>query len=149
MGDYFTQNHSPAHHKSTRPYYLHDKHSPMIIHDTILAILRGCFDISPSSQPDLALSTLSYGLKPSCNLSQSRHRHIPIICAYTTGYSDAPLIQVSHRNLLRSKYTQSCNQGNHFYTEVYQHLNAHQMHPNAPYKHLSMIVSTSPVGRTN
>jgi hypothetical protein len=45
MGDYFTKHHSPAHHKHTRPYYLHDRHSPMIKHDTILAILRGCVDI--------------------------------------------------------------------------------------------------------
>jgi hypothetical protein len=42
MGDYFTKHHSPAHHKRTIPYYLHEKHSPMIRHDTILAILRGC-----------------------------------------------------------------------------------------------------------
>jgi hypothetical protein len=72
MGDYFTKHHSPVHHKHTRPYYLHDKHSPMIRHDTILAIMRGCVDISTSSQPDRALSTLNYGLTPNCNLSQSR-----------------------------------------------------------------------------
>jgi hypothetical protein len=39
LGDYFTKHHSPAHHKRMRPYYLHDKHSPMIRHDTRLAIL--------------------------------------------------------------------------------------------------------------
>jgi hypothetical protein len=39
MGDYFTKHHLPAHHKCMRPYYLHDKHSPRIIHDTRLAIL--------------------------------------------------------------------------------------------------------------
>jgi hypothetical protein len=64
MGDYFTKHHSPAHHKRTRPYYLHEKHSPMIRHDTRLAILRGCVDIFPSSQPDRALSALKYGLTP-------------------------------------------------------------------------------------
>jgi hypothetical protein len=30
--DYFTNHHSPAHHKLMRPYYLHDKHSPIIRH---------------------------------------------------------------------------------------------------------------------
>jgi hypothetical protein len=74
---------------------------------------------------------------------------MPIACARTTGYSNAPQSQVSHGNLLRSKYTQACNQGNHSYTEVYQHINAHQMHPNAPYTHLNAIVSTSPVVRNN
>jgi hypothetical protein len=39
MGDYFTKHHSPAHNKRMRAYYLHDKYSPMIIHDTRLAIL--------------------------------------------------------------------------------------------------------------
>jgi hypothetical protein len=56
MGDYFTKHHSPAHHKRMRPYYLHDKHSPMLIHDTRLAILRGCVDILPRSLSDRALS---------------------------------------------------------------------------------------------
>jgi hypothetical protein len=63
LGDYFTKHHSPAHHKRTRPYYLHDKQSPIIRHDTRLAIMRGCVDTPPpSSQPDRALSDLSYGL---------------------------------------------------------------------------------------
>jgi hypothetical protein len=39
MGDYFIKYHSPAHHKCMIPYYLHDKHSPMIRHDTRLAIM--------------------------------------------------------------------------------------------------------------
>jgi hypothetical protein len=39
MGDYFTKHHSPAHQKCMIPYYLHDKNSPIIIHDTRLAIL--------------------------------------------------------------------------------------------------------------
>jgi hypothetical protein len=39
MGDYFTKYHYPAHHKQMIPYYLHDKHSPMIRNDTRLAIL--------------------------------------------------------------------------------------------------------------
>jgi hypothetical protein len=39
MVDYFTKHHSPAHHKSMIPYYLHEKHSPMILYDTRLAIL--------------------------------------------------------------------------------------------------------------
>jgi hypothetical protein len=51
LGDYFTKHHSPAHHKRTRPYYLHDKHSPMVRHDTGLAILRGCVDIPPAPSP--------------------------------------------------------------------------------------------------
>jgi hypothetical protein len=39
MGDYFNKHHSPKHHKCMIPYYLHDKHSPIIRHGTILAIL--------------------------------------------------------------------------------------------------------------
>jgi hypothetical protein len=39
LGDYFTKLHYPAHHKRMRPYYLHDKNSPMVRHDTRLAIL--------------------------------------------------------------------------------------------------------------
>jgi hypothetical protein len=73
MGDYFTKHHSPAHHKRMRPYYLHDKNSPMIRHYTRLSILRGCVDISPSYQPDRAHSTLNYRLTPNFNLSQSRY----------------------------------------------------------------------------
>jgi hypothetical protein len=148
MGDYFTKHNSPAHHKRMRPYYLHDKQSPMIRHDTILAILRGCVDISPSSQPDWALSALNYGLTPNCNLSQSRHRHTPIACAQTTGNSNNQLSQVSYRNLLRSQYKQGCNQCEHSYTQVYQHLNDYRLHLNAPYRHLSVSVSTS-VERNN
>jgi hypothetical protein len=149
MVDYFTKHHSPEHHKRMIPNYLNYKHSPMIKHDTILVILRGCVDISPSSQSDRALSALSYGLKPNCNLFQSHHGHAPIACAHTTGNSNNNLSQVSYINLLRSQYKQGCNQCDHSYTQVYQHLNAHQMHLNAPYKHLSAIVSTCPVGNTN
>jgi hypothetical protein len=65
MGDYFTNHHSPAHQKRMIPYYLRNKHSPMIRHDTRLAILRGCVDISPRSQHDRALSALNYGLTPN------------------------------------------------------------------------------------
>jgi hypothetical protein len=36
MGDYFTNHHSPAHHKRTRPYNLHDNPSQIIRHGTIL-----------------------------------------------------------------------------------------------------------------
>jgi hypothetical protein len=97
---------------------------------------RAFVDISPISQPNRALSALSYGLKPNCNLSQLCHGHMPIACTHTTG------------NLLRSQYTQGCNQCEDSYTQVYQHLNARQLHINAPYKHLSVIVSTSHVGRT-
>jgi hypothetical protein len=147
MGDYLTRDHSPVHHKFMRPYYSHEKHSSMIIHGIILAILRGCVDISPSSQPDRALSALSYGLKPNYNLSQSCHGHIPIACAHTTGNRNTHISQVSYINLLRSQYTQGCNQCEHSYTQVYQHLNAHQLHINAPYKHISVLVSTSPLGR--
>jgi hypothetical protein len=149
MGDYFTKHNSPAHHKRMRPNYLHDKHSPMIRHDTILAILQGCVDLSTSCQPDRALSALNYGLTPDCNLSQSRHGRTSIACAHTTGNSNTYLIQVSYRNLLRSQYKQGCNQCEHSYTQVYQNLNAHQLHLNAPYRHLSVSVSTSPVERTN
>jgi hypothetical protein len=87
MGDYFTKHHSPSYHKRMIPYYLHDKHSSMIKHDTRLAILRGCVDISPRSQPDRALSALNYGLTPNCNIYQSRHGHTPIACAHTMPYA--------------------------------------------------------------
>jgi hypothetical protein len=149
MGDYFTNHHSPAHHKHMIPYYLHDKHSPIIIHETRLAILRGCVVIYTSSQPDRALSVLSYGLTPNCNLSQPHHRHMPITCAHTTGNSNTHLSQVSYTNLIRSQYKQGCNQCEHSYTQVYQYLNTYQLNLNAPYKHLSAIVSTYPVGCTN
>jgi hypothetical protein len=149
MGDYFTKHHSPAHHKRMRPYYLNDKHSPMIRHDTRLEILLGCVHISPSSQPDRALSALKYVLTPNCNLSQSCHERTPIACAHTTGNSNTHLIQVSYRKLLRSQYKKGCNQGEHSYTQVYQNRNAHQLHLNAPYKHLSVSVSTSPLDRSN
>jgi hypothetical protein len=148
LGDYFTKYHSPAQHKRMRPYYLHDKNSPMVSHDTRLAILRGCADIHPISQPDRALSALTYGLKPSCNLSQSRYGRTPIAYAHTTGDSNAHLSQVSYRNLLTAQYTQGCTQGEYFHTQVYQKLNTHQLHINAPYKHLSASVPTSPVERT-
>jgi hypothetical protein len=149
MGDYVTKHHSPAHHKCMRPFYLHEKHSPMIRHDTRLAILQGCVDISPSSQPDWALSTLRYRLKPNCNLSQPCHGHTPIACAHTTSNSNTHLRQVSYRNLLRSQYKQGFDQCEQSYVQVYQHLNAHQLHLNAPYKNISVIVSTSYLGRTN
>jgi hypothetical protein len=149
MGDYFTKHHSTAHHNRMRPYYLHDKQYPMIRHDIRLAILRGYVDIFPSSQPERAISALNYGLTPNCNISQSRHGHTYIACDHTTGNSNTYLSQVSYRNLLISQYKQGCNQCEHSYTQVYQHLNAHQMHLNAPYKHLSVSVSTLPVGRTN
>jgi hypothetical protein len=149
LGDYFTKYHSPAHHKRMIPYYLNDKHSPMIRHDTRLAILRGCVDIPLSSQPDRALSALSYGLKPICNLSHSCYGRTPIACAHTTGNSNTHLSQVSYRNLLRSQYKQEYNQCEYSHTQVYHNINTHQLHLNAPYKHLSVIVSTSPVERTN
>jgi hypothetical protein len=149
MGGYFTKHHSPAHHKLMRPYYLHDNHSSMIQHDTILAILQGCVDLSPSHQTDRALSTLNYRLTPDCNLSQRHHRCTSIACAHATGNSNAHLSQVSYRNLLTTQYTQGCNQCEYFHTQVYQKLNTHQMHLNAPYKHLTVSVSTSYVERTN
>jgi hypothetical protein len=106
-------------------------------------------DIPPSSQPDRALSALNYGLTPNCNLYQSRYGCTPIACAHTTGNSNTHLSRVSYRNLLRSQYKQGCNQCEHSHTQVYQNLNTHQLHLNAPYKHLSASVSTSPVERTN
>jgi hypothetical protein len=118
LGDYFTKHHFPAHDKHIRPYYLHEKHSPMIRHDTILAILRGCVDTPPSSQPDRALSALSYGLKPICNLSQSCYGRTPIACSHTTGNSNTHLSQVSYRNLLRSNYKQEYNQCEYSHTQV-------------------------------
>jgi hypothetical protein len=105
-------------------------------------------DLSPRSQPNLALSTLNYGLTPNCNLSQSHHGHMPIACATTTGNSNTYLSRLSYRNLLRYLYEKGCNKCEHSYTQVYQHLNAHQLHINAPYKHLGVSVSTSPVERT-
>jgi hypothetical protein len=121
----------------------------MIRHDRRLAILRGCADIPPSSQPDRALSALTYGLTPSCNLSQSHYGRTPIACAHTTGNSNIHLSQVSYRNLLTSQYKQECNQCEYSHTQVYHTPNTHQLHLNAPYKHLSASVSTSPVERTN
>jgi hypothetical protein len=106
-------------------------------------------DIPPSSQPDRALSALTYGLKPSCNLSQSCYGRTPIACAQITGNSNAHLSQVSYRNLLTSHYKKGCNQGEYSHTQVYQKLNTNQLHLNAPYKHLSASVATSPVERTN
>jgi hypothetical protein len=149
LGDYFTKHHSPAHHKRMRPYYLHGQYYPMILYDTRLAILQGCVDIPPSSQPDRALSALTYGLKPISNLSQLGYGCTPIACAHTTGNSNNHMSQVSYRNLLRYQYKQECNQGEYSHTQVYQHLNARQLHLNAPYTHLSSSVSTSPVERTN
>jgi hypothetical protein len=106
-------------------------------------------DISSRSQPDRAPSAMNYGLTPTCNLSQSRHIHTTIACAHTTGNSNTHLSQVSYRNLLRSQYKQGCNQCEHSYKQVYQHINAHQLHLNAPYTHLSVSVSTLPVEHTN
>jgi hypothetical protein len=103
----------------------------------------------PSSHPDRALSTLTYGLKPSCNLSQSRYGRTTIACAHITGDSNAHLSQVSYRNLLTAQYKQGCNQCEHFHTQVYHKINTHQLHLNAPYKHLSTSVPTSPVEHTN
>jgi hypothetical protein len=100
VGDYFTKHHSSAHHKCMIPYYLDNKKSPMIRHDTRLEILQGCVDISPRSQSDWALSALNYGLTPNCNLSQSRHGHTPISCTHTTRNSNTNLSQVSYRNCL-------------------------------------------------
>jgi hypothetical protein len=118
MGDYFTKHHSPAHHKRMRPYYLHDKHSPMIRNDTRLAILRGCVNTPPRSHPDRALSALKHGRTPTCNLSQSCNKRTPIACAHTTGNSNTNLSQVSYINLLRSQYKQGCNQCEHSHTQV-------------------------------
>jgi hypothetical protein len=106
-------------------------------------------DIPPRSQPDRELSALNYGLTPNCNLSQLHHGHTSIACAHTTGNSNTYLSQVSYRNLLRSQYTQGCNQREQSYTQVYHHLNAHQLHLNAPCNHISVIVLTLPVGSTN
>jgi hypothetical protein len=102
----------------------------------------------PSYQPDRALSALTYGLTPICNLSQSCYGRTPIACAHTTGNSNTHLSQVSYRNLLISQYKQGCNQCEHSHTQVYHNLNTHQLHLNAPYKHLSVSVSTSPAERT-
>jgi hypothetical protein len=106
-------------------------------------------DLSPSRQPDRALSALNYGLTRDCNLSQSHHGCTLIACAHTTGNSNNYLSQVSYRNLLRSQYKQGCNQCEHSYTQEYQNLNAHQLYLNAPYNHLSTSVSTLPVECTN
>jgi hypothetical protein len=105
-------------------------------------------DIPPSSQPDLALSALTYGLKPSCNLSQSCYGRMPIACAHTTGNINAHPSQVSYRNLLTSQYKQGCSQGEYSHAQVYHKLNTHHLHLNAPYKHFSVSFATSPVERT-
>jgi hypothetical protein len=121
----------------------------MIRHDTRLAVLRGCVDISPSSQPDRALSALIYGLTPNYNLSQSYHGRMPIICVHTIGNSNTHPSQVSYRNLLSYNYKQVCNEWEQSHTQVYQYLNSHQLHLDSPYKHISVGVSTLPVERTN
>jgi hypothetical protein len=99
-------------------------------------------DLSSRRQHERALSALNYGLTPYCNLSQSHHGRMPIVCAHTTGNMNTYLSQVSYINILRSQYKQGCNQCEHSYTQVYQNLNAHQLHINAPYKHLSASIST-------
>jgi hypothetical protein len=72
LGDYFTKHHSTVHHKRTRPYYLHGKNSPMIRHDTILAILRGCVDTPPH------LSTRPGTIRP--NLRAKNHlQSLPVM----------------------------------------------------------------------
>jgi hypothetical protein len=118
----------------------------MIRHDTRLAILRGCVDISPSSLPDRALSALHYGPEPSCNLSRSCHGHMPIACAHTTSYSVTPLGQMVHSNPNRSVHTQKCN---HTYIHTYGHLNASSNNINASYRHMNALVSASPVRPAN
>jgi hypothetical protein len=107
--------------------------------------MQGCVDLSPRRQPDRALSALNYWLTPDCNLSQSCYGRTSIACVHTTGNSNTYLIQVSYKNLLRSQYKQGCNQCEHSYKQVYHNINAQQLHLNAPYKHLSVSVSTSPV----
>jgi hypothetical protein len=109
---------------------------------------HNCWYPPPSSQPDRALSALSYGLKPSCNLSQLRNERTSIACAHTTGSSNNHISQVSYRNLLRSQYKQGCNQCYHSHKQVYHNMNTHQLHLNETYKHISAIVSTLPVERT-
>jgi hypothetical protein len=116
---------------------------------TVYLIRFNIVDIPPSSQPDRALSALTYGLTPSCNLSQSCYGRTSIACTHTTGNSNAHLSQVSYRNLLTSQYKQGCNQGEYSHAQVYHKLNTHQLHLNAPYKHLSASVATSPVERNN
>jgi hypothetical protein len=89
----------------------------MVSHETRLAIMQGCLDIYPRSQPDRALSTLKYRLTPTCNLSQLRHGNTPIACTHTTGNSNTNLSQVSYRNLLIYKYKQGCNQCENSYQD--------------------------------
>jgi hypothetical protein len=72
LGDYFTKNNCPAHHKRMRPYYLHAKHSPMIRHDTRLAILRGCVDIPPQ------LSTRTGTIRPKLR-AKTHLQSLPVV----------------------------------------------------------------------
>jgi hypothetical protein len=135
MGDYFTKHHSPAHHKRMIPYYLHAKHSPMIRHDTRLAILRGSVDISPISQPDRALSALDYGLTPNCNLSQSRHKGTAIACAHTTGNSRSHI--ETYLDLSTNKDVTNVNIHTHNCTRILILTNCILMH------HTSILVRVS------
>jgi hypothetical protein len=89
------------------------------------------------------------GAEHAQHLSQLCYGRTSIACAHTTGNSNTHLSQVSYRNLLRSQYKQECNQCEHSHTQAYHNLNTHQLHLNAPYKHLSASVSTSPVERTH
>jgi hypothetical protein len=72
LGDCFTKHHSPAHHKHMSPYYLHGKHSPMIRHDTRLAILRGCVDTPPQ------LSTRPGTIRPNLR-AKTQLQSLPVV----------------------------------------------------------------------
>jgi hypothetical protein len=49
LGDYFTEHHSPSHHKRILPFYIHSQTAPMIFHNTKRPVLRGVliFALSP------------------------------------------------------------------------------------------------------
>jgi hypothetical protein len=68
MGDYFTKHHSPEHHKRMIPYYLHDKHSPIIRYDKRLTILRGCVYTPPPRQLPARPGTIGPKLRAKTQL---------------------------------------------------------------------------------
>jgi hypothetical protein len=52
--NYFTNHHSPSHHKRLRPSYLHSQADHMIRHNTKHPVLRGCDNLCTTSQTENA-----------------------------------------------------------------------------------------------
>jgi hypothetical protein len=52
LGHYYTEHHSPSHHKRLRPFYLHSHAAPTVHHNTKHPVLRGCVNRCTTSQTD-------------------------------------------------------------------------------------------------